>query len=308
MSDTDNPDKRNWLHDEISPNLIQLHHIKQVLYSGQTEYQSIEIIDTDSFGLCLVLDGKIQSSEKDEFIYHETLVHPCMISHRNPERVLIAGGGEGATAREVLAHTTVKQVTMIDIDNQVIDICRRFLPSIHQGAFDDPRVAIYYDDARKWLDETSEIFDVIILDLVEPLEDSPAYLLYTQEFYTIVKQKLAPDGIMCVQSGAAGWTNHENFIAINHTLGSVFSIVSPFQIYVPSFVDMWGFHIASQNSNPAGMRAEEVDGKISKVLTKELKSYDGISHRALFTLPLHLRNALSREKRISTDSNPIFVY
>ena len=308
MSDTDNPDKRSWLHDEISPNLVQLHHIKQVLYSGQTEYQSIEIIDTDSFGLCLVLDGKIQSSEKDEFIYHEALVHPCMLSHRNPERVLIAGGGEGATVREVLAHNTVKQVTMVDIDSQVIDICRRFLPAIHQGAFDDPRVAIYYDDARKWLDETSEVFDVIILDLVEPVEDSPAYLLYTQEFYTIVKQKLAPGGIMCVQSGAAGWTNHENFIAINHTLGSVFSIISPFQIYVPSFVDMWGFHIASQNSSPADMTVEEVDRKISKVLNKELKSYDGISHQALFTLPLHLRSELAQEKRIITDSNPIFVY
>jgi spermidine synthase len=308
MSDTDNPDKRSWLHDEISPNLVQLHHIKQVLYSGQTEYQSIEIIDTDSFGLCLVLDGKIQSSEKDEFIYHEALVHPCMLSHRNPERILIAGGGEGATIREVLVHNTVKQVTMVDIDSQVIDICRRFLPAIHQGAFDDPRVAIYYDDARKWIDETSEVFDVIIIDLVEPVEDSPAYLLYTQEFYKIVKQKLAPDGIMCVQSGAAGWTNHENFAAINHTLKSVFSIVSPFQIYVPSFVDMWGFHIASENNSPADMSAEEVDRKISKVLNRELKSYDGISHQALFALPRHLRNELARGKRIITDKDPIFVY
>ena len=257
MSDTDNPDKRSWLRDEVNPHLIQLHHIRQILYSGNTEYQSIEIIDTDSFGLCLVLDGKIQSSESDEFIYHEALVHPSMLSHRKPSRILIAGGGEGATLREVLVHRSVKSVTMVDIDSQVIDICRRFLPSIHQGAFDDPRVTLCFDDARKWIQETSEVFDVIILDLVEPQKDSPAYLLYTQEFYRMVQQTMAPDGIMCVQSGAAGWTNLENYTAINHTLSSIFPIVSPYQVYVPSFVDMWGFHSASQKNNPADLSAQE---------------------------------------------------
>ena len=139
MSDTDNPDKRSWLRDEINPYLVQLHHVREVLYSGHSEYQSIEIVDTDSFGLCLVLDGKIQSSESDEFIYHEALVHPSMLSHRDPSRVLIAGGGEGATLREVLAYRAVKKVTMVDIDSHVIEVCRRFLPSIHRGAFDDPR-------------------------------------------------------------------------------------------------------------------------------------------------------------------------
>jgi spermidine synthase len=308
MSDTDNPDKRSWLRDEVNPHLIQLHHIRQVRYSGHTEYQSIEIIDTDSFGLCLVLDGKIQSSENDEFIYHETLVHPSMLSHRNPSRILIAGGGEGATLREVLAHNSVKKVTMVDIDSQVIDICRRFLPSIHKGAFNDPRVTLYFDDARKWIKETPDVFDVIILDLVEPQKDSPAYLLYTQEFYRMVQQRLAPDGIMCVQSGAAGWTNLQNFTAINHTLCSIFSIVCPYQVYVPSFVDMWGFHTASQNCSPANLSANEIDKKISGSLSRELKSYDGTGHQALFTLSKHLRRELGLEKRIITDENPIFVY
>jgi spermidine synthase len=308
MSDTDNPDKRSWLRDEVNPYLIQLHHIRQKLYSGHTEYQSVEIIDTDSFGLCLVLDGKIQSSESDEFIYHEALVHPAMLSHRNPKRVFIAGGGEGATLREVLAYDSVENVTMVDIDDQVVDICRRFLPSVHRGAFDDTRVNLCFDDARKWLRETSEVFDVIILDLVEPQEESPAYLLYTKEFYSLVKRCMAPDGIMCVQSGAAGWTNLQNYTAINHTLSSIFPIVCPFQVYVPSFVDMWGFHTASLTHSPAGLSAAEINTRIAKSLSTELRSYDGTSHQAMFTLSKHLRRELNTEKRIITDDNPIFVY
>src|SRR4030066_104485 len=136
MNDPDNPDKRKWLYDEVSPDLAQLHRIKKAIYSGRTEFQSVEIFDTRSFGVCLVLDGKIQSSERDEFIYHEALVHPAMLSHACPETAFIAGGGEGATLREVLAYKTVKKAIMVDIDRRVIDICRRFLPEFHQGSFD----------------------------------------------------------------------------------------------------------------------------------------------------------------------------
>ena len=142
MNDPDNPDRSKWLHDDINPDLVQLHSIKQVIYSGKTKFQSIDIVDTGSFGISLVLDGKIQSSEQDEFIYHEALVHPAMLSHSNPERVFIAGGGEGATLHEVLTHNTVRRVAMVDIDKEVVDICRRFLATFHRGSFNDPRAEI----------------------------------------------------------------------------------------------------------------------------------------------------------------------
>src|SRR4030042_686838 len=148
MKDPDNPDKRKWLYDEVSPNLTQLHRIKKVIYSGRTKFQAVEIVDTRSFGICLVLDGKIQSSELDEFIYHEALVHPAMLSHARPETVFIAGGGEGATLREVLAHKTVKKAVMVDIDEELVKLCRRFLPSWHQKAFDDHRTELHFSDAR----------------------------------------------------------------------------------------------------------------------------------------------------------------
>lgn len=308
MKDPDNPDKRKWLYDEVSPNLTQLHRIKKVIYSGRTKFQSVEIVDTRSFGVCLVLDGKIQSSERDEFIYHEALVHPAMLSHPCPETAFIAGGGEGATLRELLVHKTIKKAVMVDIDSQVVDICRHYLPFFHEGSFDDPRLELNFADARTYLENTSEKFDVIIIDLVEPLEESPACLLYTREFYELVRDKLNIDGIMCVQSGAAGWTNFQNFTAIINTLKSVFKIVCPYQAYVPSFVDLWGFATASPSIKPTELSPVDIDRRISDRLSKSLKSYDGVTHQSLFTLPKHLRHQLAVSRRIITDQKPVFVY
>ena len=118
-------DPSKWFYDRISQDFIQLYRIEEVLYTGQTKFQSAEVIRSGSFGKCLVLDGKIQSSEVDEFIYHEALVQPPMITHPCPETVFIAGGGEGATLREVLSHKTVKRAVMVDIDEEVIALCKK---------------------------------------------------------------------------------------------------------------------------------------------------------------------------------------
>ena len=148
------PDK--WLQDSINKDFIQLHRIEEVLFTGQTKYQSVRIVRSASFGLCLVLDGKIQSSESDEFIYHEALVHPAMITHPHPETVFIAGGGEGATLREVLAHNTAKRAVMVDIDEEVIALCQEYLPGHNRGAFADARTEVYHVDAREYLEKSTE--------------------------------------------------------------------------------------------------------------------------------------------------------
>jgi spermidine synthase len=285
-----------------------LHSIKERIYSGRSKFQSVDIINTGSFGICLVLDGKIQSSEADEFIYHEALVHPAMLTHPQPEMVFIAGGGEGATLREVLAHKTVKKAVMVDIDEEVVSLCRRFLPSWHQKAFDDPRAELHFSDARKYLDESSDKFDVIIIDLVDPLEEGPARLLYTQEFYQIVKQKLGPDGIMSVQAEPSEWKNLDNFTAIVNTLRKVFSKARPYQVHVPSFLGLWGFVAASQSLDPSELTPEEIDARISARISKKLKSYDGLTHQAMFTIPKHIRQQLAASKRIITDKQPISAY
>ena len=307
MKDSD-PDKHRWFSDYISPDLTVLHSIKEKIYSGRSKFQSIDIVNTGSFGVCLVLDGKIQSSEVDEFIYHEALVHPAIITHPQPEKVFIAGGGEGATLREVLAHNTVKKAVMVDIDEEVVSLCRRLLPSWHQNAFDDPRAELHFVDARKYLDESSDKFDVIIIDLVDPLEQGLARLLYTQEFYQIVKQKLGSDGIMSVQAEPAEWRNSDNFTAIANTLRNVFPIARPYQVHVPSFLGLWGFVTASRSLDPSELTPQEIDARISTRISKNLKSYDGLTHQAMFTLPKHIRQQLAASKRIITDKQPISVY
>lgn len=310
MSDPDNPDrdKRDWLHDQINPNLVQLHKIRKRIYSEQTGFQHLEIVDTASFGTCLVLDGRIQSSASDEFIYHEALVHPAMLAHQAPRKVFIAGGGEGATLREVLKHRSVQRVVMVDIDRRVVDICRRYLPAFHQGSFDDPRLELHFADARKYLEQATETFDVFIIDLVEPTKEGPACLLYTQEFYQLVKSRLAPGGILSVQSGAAGWTNLSLFTVIVNTLKSVFPIARPYHIYVPSFVDMWGFTAASETIDAGKLSPREVNRRIATRMVTKPRAYDGPSHLALFTLPKHIRRRLASTRRIATDYSPIFIH
>ena len=307
MKDSD-PDKHRCFSDDISPDLTVLHSIKERIYSGRTKFQSVDIINTGSFGVCLVLDGKIQSSEADEFVYHEALVHPAMLAHPRPERVFIAGGGEGATLREVLAHKTVKKAVMVDIDEEVVKLCRRFLPSWHRKAFDDPRAELHFADARKYLEESSDEFDVIIIDLVDPLEQGPARLLYTREFYQIVRQRLGHAGIMSVQAEPSEWKNLDNFTAIANTLRNVFSIARPYQVHVPSFFGLWGFVSASQSLDPSELTPEEIDARISTRISKRLESYDGLTHQAMFTIPKHIRRKLAASRKIITDERPISAY
>jgi len=303
--DTD-PDK--WFYDRVSRNLIQLHSIEEVLYTGQTRFQSAEIIRSGSFGKCLVLDGKIQSSEVDEFIYHEALVQPSMLTHPCPETVFIAGGGEGATLREVLSHNTVKRAVMVDIDEQVVAICQKFLPNHSRGSFEDKRTELLHVDARDYLAKSGELFDIIIIDLPDPIEEGPAYLLYTQEFYQLVRKRLTTNGIICVQAGSAAWTELLNFTAVNNTLKSVFSIVCPYQVDVPSFGGPWGFCLASQNLNPVLLSASEVDSRISARSLNGLKFYDGLTHQGIFSLPKYLREELSQQARLITDNQPLYIY
>ncbi|MFC1920689.1 polyamine aminopropyltransferase [Chloroflexota bacterium] len=300
----EDPDK--WFHDRISENFIQLHRIEEVLYRGQTKFQSIEIIRTGSFGKCLVLDGKIQSSDSDEFIYHEALVQPAMVTHPKPETVFVAGGGEGATLREILSHDTVRKAVMIDIDEEVIAACKKYFPEYSRGAFEDERTVLRHTDARKYLDECEEAFDIIVIDLTEPVEEGPAYLLYTSEFYKLVRDKLTANGIISVQAGSATFNELLCFSAVYNTLKSVFPVVRPYFIDIPSFGGPWGFCLASNNPDP-DMPPGEVDSRIS-ARSLDLKCYDGQTHRAMFSLPKHIKKGLSGQKKLITDNQPLFIY
>jgi len=301
-------DPDRWFRDSVSRNLIQLHRLEEVLYTGQTKFQSAQVIRTGSYGRCLVLDDKIQSSEADEFVYHEALVQPAMITHPCPETVFIAGGGEGATLREALSHRTVKRAVMIDIDEEVVAICQKFLPEFNRGSFKDKRTELYHVDARDYLAKSEDKFDIIIIDLPDPIEEGPAYLLYTQEFYQLVRERLTGNGIICVQAGSASWTELFNLSAVNNTLKSVFPIVCPYQVDIPCFGGPWGFCFASSSLSPLQLSVSEIDNRISTRSLNSLKFYDGLTHQGMFSLPKHLRDELAKPGQLITDNHPIYIY
>jgi len=304
----DESDPSLWFRDRINPDFVQLHRIRETVYSAETGFQSAQVVDTNAFGRCLVLDGKFQSAEMDEFIYHEALVHPAMIVHPDPRTVFVAGGGEGSTAREILRYQSVEKVVMIDIDQEVVDICRRFLPNMHQGAFDDSRLKLVYADAREYLANTDETFDVVIIDLSEPVEGGPSYLLYTREFYSLVGERLTDDGVVAVQSGSCCLGDLDVFVAINSTLSTVFPLVFPYQAYVPSFGGLWGFALAFRGLGPAVLPLAEVDSRISSRVQGRPRFYDGISHQGMFCMPLYIREELGKGNTVITDGNPLFLH
>ncbi len=297
-----------WFIEYFSPEEGHLHGIRRVLFSKETPVQSLDILELGSYGKSLVLDGRIQSTIRDEFIYHEFLVHPALLSHPEPRRIFIVGGGEGATLREVLRHRSVGRVLMVDIDEEVVARCKELLPEWHQGAFEDPRVELRYLDARKYLEETSEAFDVVIIDISEPIEEGPAYLLFTKEFYEIVRERLSPGGVISLQAGTISLNDLECYAAIQKTLEQVFPVVAPAWASIPSFALPWGFSVASKQQDPRALAPEDVDKLIADRIRGELRYYDGITHRAGFLLPKHLRARLAREARIIEDNHPLFAW
>ncbi len=304
------PSSTTWHLEYISPELVQAAGLRGVVYDGRTRYQQVALLDTGPFGRALVLDGRTQSTEADEFVYHEGLVQPALVSHANPQRVFIAGGGEGATAREVLRHPSVDQVVMVDLDREVVDLCRQHLPNHHQGAFDDPRLRLHYEDAQAFLQRSDDRYDVVIIDVPDPLESGPAYLLYTQEFYRLVRSRLNPQGLMVAQAGPAGPLNHtEVYTAIRRTIASVFPQCVPYRVQVPSFGTLWGFVIGGvEDATPVvGVSPEEVDDRLSHRLSSPLRFYDGTTHAGLFSLPKYLRRAFDEEERLITVDSPIYA-
>ena len=295
----------NWIDDYFNNYELHKHAFKNVLYQVQTKIQKIIIIDSYKYGRCLILDNEFQSAEADEFIYHEALVHPSFILHPCIERVLIIGGGEGATLREVLRYKSVKRVVMVDIDEEMIACAKKYLPSFHMGSFDDSRLELVIEDGRKYLERTNEQFDAIVIDVNDPLEGGPSYMLFTIEFYKIIIKKLTTDGILVVQSGAASIAENDVFTGICNTLSKVFPHVFPYVTYIPSYALQWGFVMATRNPGNLDITGEEIDDRINSRITGALRFYDSITHHALFNLPKYLRSDVKKQTRIISDKDPL---
>lgn len=304
------PQQKNskWFLDFLTPEEGHIHGIKTTLYSKKTEFQHMEIMDTGSYGRCLVLDQKMQSSEVDEFIYHEILVHPAMLTHPEPKDVFIVGGGEGATLREVLRHKSVRRCLMVDIDEEVVMTSKELLPEYHAGAFDDARTELKFLDARRWLEEHDDKYDVIVIDISEPVEEGPAYLLYTREFYRLVWDRLTEEGTIALQAGTTAIGKLLNLTTVHKTLQTIFPHVVSMPAVIPSFGLPWGFALASKKNDPRALTAAAVDKMIAERVTGELRYYDGECHLHSMHLPKHIMKAIEAQDRIIEDNAPIFTY
>ncbi len=205
-------------------------------------------------------------------------------------------------------HESVTSVVMVDIDQEVVELCKEHLPNHHRGAFDDPRLKLVHGDALEYLENTDERFDIVIIDVPDPLEVGPAYLLFTQEFYSLLRDRLNPGGIMVAQSGPTGPAFYEQcFSAVANTIGSVFPKVILSEAFIPSFGTTWGFVIGSLDSDPAELSLDEVDARVASRISTELRFFDGVTLRGMLSVPKFLRRAVAEESRIITKADPLFV-
>ena len=299
-------EKHKWYIDHTSPATAHIYGIENYITSFQTEYQQVEIADTEIFGRILFLDGKVQSAESDEYIYHEALVHPAMLMHPAPRRVLVIGGGEGATLREALKYQTIEHLIMVDLDRQVVEHCREYLKSWHQGSFDDRRVTIHYMDARAYLEQETATFDVIISDVPEPVEEGPALKLFTTQYFKLIKDRLSVNGLFALQAGDTCLPFIESHSAINNTLNKVMPFAMPYRAFVPSYNTEWGFILSAPFET--ALPAAETFDRLVEERKLNLQYFDGETARAMFAVPKDMRKHLNQETRVIDDDNLISIY
>jgi spermidine synthase len=293
-----------WITDNTTPGDGYRYAVSRVLAWKRTEFQELAIVETRSFGKALLLDGNWQSCVADEFMYHEPLVHPAMVLHGSPRSVAVLGGGEGATLREVLRWTDVERVTMVDLDADVVDECKRHLPEMHQGAFDDPRVELVIGDAREWLSASVHDYDVIISDLSEPLEHGPAYELFTKEYFELVRGTLAPGGFLSLQAGCAAPHDIDLFARVANTVSAVFANARPYTSQIPSFATPWGFVLASSEALDPIPQPDAIDEVLAQRTLGGLRMLDGQALWGLFLVSVYVRQAVESEDRVYTVSDP----
>ncbi len=266
--------------------------VSGLVWSARTPYQHAMILDTPLYGRVLVLDGAVQSSERDEYIYHEALVHPAMLAAPDPRRVLIIGGGEGATLREALKHRSVEKATMIDLDEQVVRACREHLPSYNAGAFDDPRAEVIFGDGVKYLRETRETFDCIFVDVNDSDPASISGGLYAPDFYALARSCLSPNGTLAAPAATPNPLNLGLLATLAKSARQAFPVLNVYVCYVPVFGCPWSFLVASPDSDARALGAAEVDRRLAERAIGPLRYYDGETHVSMFALPRYLREAV----------------
>ena len=258
----------------------------KVLANIESPYQKVEVYDTQQFGRLFRLDGRMMTSEADEFFYHECMTHPAALAHPNPESILVIGGGDGGSSEELLKHPSVKRVVMAELDPVVIDIAKKYLGSIHKGAFDDPRLEVKIGDGFEFVKSTTERFDMIVLDLTDP--DTPAFHLYSEQFFRMCQRILRPGGMLTLHLGSPVY-QAETVMRNAAALHQVFRHVAPMSLFVPLYGSLWCLAVASDTIDPRAASLDTIEQRVRERDISGLRYYHAGLHAALFALPLFVR-------------------
>jgi spermidine synthase len=263
-----------------------------LLEAGTTAFQRYEVWDTPQFGKLFRLDGCFMTSERDEFFYHENLVHVAAVAHSGPRSALVIGGGDGGSARQLLKHRGMARVVLVELDAKVVEIARTYLHAVHQGALDDPRLALRIGDGLEYVRAGAggERFDLIVLDLTDPV--GPAAALYTDAFFAACKALLRPEGALSLHLGAPDYQK-DRLLGVLRNLRAVFAKVEPYFLFVPLYGSLWGMACASDAASPSVFEPKDVELRLRERGIGALQYYNGEVHRAQFALPNYLRVLLA---------------
>lgn len=255
----------------------------------RSPHQEIEVYETPDFGRLFRLDGSFMSSERDEFFYHENLVHLPALAHPAPKHALVVGGGDGGSAKELLKHPSMERIVLAELDQSVVDISRRHLQAVHRGALDHPKVEIRIGDGLAYVRGSREFFDLILFDLTDP--GGPSAPLYTAEFYAACRARLAPGGALALHIGSP-LAQAQRFRDTVRDLHSVFTVVRPYTLFIPLYGTLWGMACASDCLDPATLNPAEVERRLHERGIADLRYFNGETHQAVLAQPNFLRQLL----------------
>jgi len=263
--------------------------VDKLYFENKTEHQHLVIFENAMFGRVMALDGVIQTTQADEFIYHEMLTHVPLFSHGAAKRVLIIGGGDGGILREVCKHKSVEHVIQVEIDAKVVEMCKKYLPTHSAGAYDDPRATVVIADGSAFVRESKESFDVIISDSTDPI--GPAEVLFTGDFYSHCKKRLNPGGILVTQNGVA-FMQRDEVVNTFKRLSAVFDYNTFYSAAVPTYIGgIMTFAWASDNSNAHKIPITILEERY-KSAGISTQYYNPAIHQASFVLPQYLLNSI----------------
>lgn len=279
--------ERTFIFEELLPGFKQGYEIKEVIFESRSEYQEIKVVNSRLFGRMMLLDSAVQVSEKDEFVYHEMLVYPSLLSHPSPRDVLIIGGGDGGTLKHLLFYPKVERAVMIEIDPLVVEVSKNYMPSISGGVFQDKRATLIFEDGIDFLRRCGRDFDLIIVDSTDPV--GKAKSLFSEEFYELCARALRDEGMVVTQSGSPYFQLEE--IRMARRMGKFFPIVRTYLAFILTYPGvLWSFTVGSKDVDPSTCPLDVLSDRFGLIVPTP-RYYSPDIHHASFKIPKMIERA-----------------